>query len=347
MESLDIILITISGAGLIHGILISLFLLTNKTKKTLSKSLMAIILLLMAFRVGKSVLFYFAEDVDFFIIFIGLSILLILGPLLYFYIKSITIPNYQLKKTNFHYFWPFVLMLILSFLATEEWFIEHGEFWAFILLAFVYGHLALYIVKSWQIVKKILKKENHTLTKSQNTVLIWSRYVIAGVIIIWLSYVLNIFEDKIPYILGPLIYSITIYMLTFIAFKLGVIHYDGMVFKDDSNESTLFKNIDDLIRKDKLYLGSNLDLNQISKILSVSVHQVSHIINEKTGTNFNSYINKFRIEEAKKIISNDKERRFTIASIAYDVGFNSMSTFNSAFKKLESTTPSQYRDSLS
>lgn len=300
----------------------------------------------MAFRVGKSVLFNFVEDVDFLIIFIGLSILLILGPLLYFYIKSITTPDYQLKKTNFHYFWPFALMLMLSSLATEKWFIEHGESWAFILLAFVYGHLAFYIFKSWKIVKKILKKENHTLTKSQNTVLTWSRYVISGVIIIWLSYVLNVFEDKIPYILGPIIYSITIYTLTFIAFKLGVINYDGMVFKDDSNDSNLFKNIDDLIRKDKLYLDSNLDLNQIGKILSVSVHQVSHNINEKAGTNFNSYINKFRIKEAKKIISNDKEKRFTIASIAYDVGFNSMSTFNSAFKKLESTTPSLYRDSL-
>lgn len=344
MESLDIILITISGAGLIHGILISLFLLTNRTKKTLSKSLMAIMLLLMALRVGKSVLFNFAEDLDFFIIFIGLSFLLLIGPLLYFYIKSLTIPNYQLKKTNYHYFWPFVFMLILSFLATEDWFIEHGKFWAFILLAFVYGHLAFYIFKSWQIVKKILKKETHTRTKSQNTVLIWSRCVVAGVFIIWFSYILNIFEDGVPYILGPIIYSITIYILTCIAFKLGVINYDGMVFKNDSNDSSLFKSIDNVIRKDKLYLDSNLDLNKIGKISSLSIHQVSHIINEETGYNFNSYINKFRIEEAKKIISNDKEKRFTIASIAYDAGFNSMSSFNSAFKKIESKTPSQYRD---
>lgn len=150
---------------------------------------------------------------------------------------------------------------------------------------------------------KASKKGTQVLTKSQNTVILWSKYVIVGVIIIWVAYVLNIFEDKIPYILGPIIYSITIYALTFIAFNLKVINYDGMVFKEDLNKNTLFKNIDDIIRKDKLYLNSNLDLNQIAKFLSVSSHQVSHMINEKADTNFNSYINKFRIEEAKKNIS--------------------------------------------
>ncbi|WCO02301.1 helix-turn-helix domain-containing protein [Psychroserpens ponticola] len=347
MGSLDIILITISGAGLMHGILVSIHLLTNKKNQTLSKSLMAIILLLMAFRVGKSVLFNFAEDLEFSIIMIGLSVLLLLGPLLYFYIQSITTPNFQLKKSYVNYFSPFVAMFVISFFATEQWFIENGKFWSFLLLAFVYLHFAYYIIRSSKIVMKASKEGNQVLTKSQNTVILWSKYVIVGVIIIWLSYVLNIFEDKIPYILGPVIYSITIYALTFIAFNLRVINYDGMVFKEDLNKNTLFKNIDAIIRKDKLYLNSNLDLTQIAKVLSVSIHEVSHMINEKTDTNFNGYINKFRIEEAKKIISKDKAKQYTIESIAYDVGFNSMSTFNSAFKKLESTTPSQYRNSLS
>lgn len=120
MGSLDIILITISGAGLMHGILVSIYLLTNKKNQTLSKSLMAIILLLMAFRVGKSVLFNFTEDLEFSIIIIGLSVLLLLGPLLYFYIQSITQPNYQLKASHVNYFLPFISMLVISFLATEQ-----------------------------------------------------------------------------------------------------------------------------------------------------------------------------------------------------------------------------------
>ena len=347
MKSLDVILIIISGGGLIHGILMSLYLLTNKKNQGLSKSLMATILLLMTFRVGKSVLFYFVEDIEFSIIFVGLSILLLLGPLLLFYIKSITIPNYHLKISDINYFIPFIIILFTSFFATEQWFIENGKFWAFILLAFVYVHFAYFIYQSWKIVIKISKKRNEKLTKSQNTVILWLKNVIVGVIIIWLSYVLNIFEDKIPYILGPIIYSITIYTLTFIAYNSGVINFDGLIFKEDLNENGLFKNIDDAIRKDKLYLNSNLDLNTISKILSISIHKTSHIINDKTGTNFNNYINKFRIEEAKKIFSNDKDKQYKIESIAYDVGFNSLSTFNSAFKKLESVTPSQYRNLLS
>lgn len=347
MGSLDIILITISGAGLIHGILVSIYLLTNKKNQILSKSLMAIILLLMTFRVGKSVLFNFTEDLEFSILIIGLSVLLLLGPLLYFYIQSMTKPNFQIKTTYINYFLPFIAMFVISFFATEQWFFENGKFWAFALLAFVYLHFAYYIFRSSKIIMKASKNGNQILNKSQNTVILWSRYVIVGVIIIWVSYVLNIFEDKIPYILGPIIYSITIYALTFIAFNSKVINYNGMVFKEDLNKNTIFKNIDDIIRKDKLYLNSNLDLKRIAQILSISSHQVSHIINEKTDANFNSYINKFRIEEAKKNISKDTEKQYTIESIAFDVGFNSMSTFNSAFKKFESITPSQYRNSLS
>ncbi|MBL4643390.1 MAG: AraC family transcriptional regulator, partial [Flavobacteriaceae bacterium] len=56
-------------------------------------------------------------------------------------------------------------------------------------------------------------------------------------------------------------------------------------------------------------------------------------------------INYYRIQEAKKMLSNAENEKFTISSIAFDVGFSSLSTFNSAFKKFEATTPSLYRKS--
>ena len=346
MERLDIILLIICGAGLMHGIFISAYLLIHRKNQILSKSLLATILLVMALRVGKSLLLIFEENLEFQIIMLGLSTLLLLGPLLLRYIKSILIPNYQLTISDFKFFIPFVIFFLISFLFSEQWFIEHGKYWAFLLLCFIYIHFAVYIFISFQLVIKTLQKRNQELTKSQKIIIIWSRYFIAGVFVIWLSYVSNIFEDTIPYIVGPLIYSVTIYILTFIAFNLGAINYDGIAFKDELKESVLFKKIDKIIRSEKLYLNPDLDLDQLSKILSISKHRVSFIINEISGNNFNNYINKFRVEQAKSNIAEDVDKKYTLESIAYDVGFNSMSTFNSAFKKNESITPSQYRNSL-
>ena len=60
--------------------------------------------------------------------------------------------------------------------------------------------------------------------------------------------------------------------------------------------------------------------------------------------NFNQFLNKYRIEEAKKRLKDPEENQFVVLKIAYDVGFNSKSTFNTAFKKFTGMSPSQYRE---
>ncbi len=347
MDTIDIVLIIISGAGLIHGILLSTYLIFIKKNQKLSRILIAVMLLLMSIRVGKSVLFNFAEDVDFFVILIGLSMLLALGPLLYFYTASNTTPEYKMRYKKLLHFAPFIIMFAASFFMTEQWFIDHGIFWSFILLAFFYGHFAFYIYRSWHILNQVKPNLNESFTKSQFIVFEWSKYVIIGTFIIWVSYVLNVFERQIPYILGPILYSISVYFLTFKAFRLGALNYNGSVFKENLDNERIFKNIDAIISDQKLYLNSNLTLEDISKSLSLSTHQISNIINEQASMNFNNYINKFRIGEAKKLMKRDLQNRLTISSIAYDVGFNSLSTFNAAFKKFERITPSQYKKSYS
>ncbi len=342
MSFLDIILIIISGAGLIHGCVLSIYLLFLRKNRTLSNILLALLLIVMAIRVGKSVLFIYASDLEFTIILIGLSMLMVLGPLLYFYCMSITRPDYSYHKKDLIHFIPFSILLIISVFATEQWFINHGVFWSFILLAFVYGHFIGYIFTSWA----IIPKEGSALTKPQSIVITWGKYFVLGVTVIWFSYVLNIFENQIPYILGPIIYSFTIYFLTYKAFRLNAISYDGSVFREEKENIQLFKTIDTIITTNKLFLDANLHLDKVSVLSSITSHQISSVINEQTGKNFNNYINKYRIEEAKKKLREDEKQQFTISSIAYDVGFNSLSSFNAAFKKFENSTPSQFRNSI-
>ncbi len=92
----------------------------------------------------------------------------------------------------------------------------------------------------------------------------------------------------------------------------------------------------------KVYLTEDLSLPALASELSVSVHHLSQVINEHFKMNFFELINSRRIDEAKMLIL-DKENSVTIVKIAFDVGFNSLSAFNSAFKRFTGKTPSQFK----
>ena len=92
----------------------------------------------------------------------------------------------------------------------------------------------------------------------------------------------------------------------------------------------------------KIFLTENLTLPAFAAELSVSVHHLSQVINEHFNMNFFEFINRRRVEEAGKLIL-DTSHTFTMADIALNVGFNSISAFNSAFKRFTGQTPSQFK----
>ena len=92
---------------------------------------------------------------------------------------------------------------------------------------------------------------------------------------------------------------------------------------------------------DRVYLDPLLTLERLSKSLKIPRNYLSQLINEHFALNFNEMINQFRINDAKEIMNSNKQN-FTIIDIAYQVGFNSKSTFNSAFKRYTGKTPSTF-----
>ncbi len=96
------------------------------------------------------------------------------------------------------------------------------------------------------------------------------------------------------------------------------------------------------------YFTSNLaSLSGLAKQLNESSHHVSQVINEKLDRSFFELLAFYRVEHAKKIIRQDPESKITIEELAEMVGYNSKSSFNSAFRKYTSITPSEFRKSLS
>ena len=98
--------------------------------------------------------------------------------------------------------------------------------------------------------------------------------------------------------------------------------------------------ISKIIRKNKLYLKNDFSINELAKLLDTSRSYVSQVVNERFGLNFSSFINEFRIKEAMRLLSKPENEMYTIDTIAKNVGFKSISAFNSAFKKVSGVTPS-------
>jgi AraC-like DNA-binding protein len=99
-----------------------------------------------------------------------------------------------------------------------------------------------------------------------------------------------------------------------------------------------------VMTQDKLYLDPEMTIDSLATRLTTTRHHVSQVINEKLGKTYADYVADLRLEEARGRLSNPVNNRFTIAAIALDSGFNSVSSFNEIFKKRYQITPSKFRD---
>jgi len=97
-----------------------------------------------------------------------------------------------------------------------------------------------------------------------------------------------------------------------------------------------------LMSEQALYREPALGIAQLARRSGYPEYLVSAVINRRLGGNFWDYVNRHRIEAVRACLADEGDRR-GILEIAYDAGFTSKSTFNTAFKRLVGETPSDYR----
>jgi AraC-like DNA-binding protein len=85
-------------------------------------------------------------------------------------------------------------------------------------------------------------------------------------------------------------------------------------------------------------------MESVASDLGMSKSYFSKLVNSYSSYNFSDFINSLRVEQAKKFLSDDEFSQYTIVAIGLECGFNSKSTFYSAFKKFTSETPTSYRE---
>jgi AraC-like DNA-binding protein len=102
--------------------------------------------------------------------------------------------------------------------------------------------------------------------------------------------------------------------------------------------------LSNLMEAEKPYLDNELKLPKLAKMMRLSTHEMSYLLNEGFQENFFQFVNRYRIEESKRLLANPEMIALhSMVGIAFEAGFNSKTTFNTAFKKATGFSPSEFQ----
>ncbi len=117
---------------------------------------------------------------------------------------------------------------------------------------------------------------------------------------------------------------------------------------DKDKDRPLVERIHTVMETERLYAQPGLTIGMLAANVSMQEYRLRRLINQKLHyRNFNQYLNQYRIAEAARRLQDPAETQVAISTIALDVGYASLSSFNKAFKELHGVTPSIYRSRAS
>lgn len=345
--------------GLIQGIIFSVLIVTGRNRNR-STFLLALFIFLYSINYIKPISKYlnFADTYPF-LADLPLDFSWLLFALFYIYIRSVSI--LPTSKKAYLYLLPGILMLIINSIIyfKASIFLENiVNSKEFDFIHHIGGHLySVFIFYQTSIfIKKHTVETNNQYSSTNEKELKWAKnFMLSGVIFTLTMHFFNLgtFETLINV---GLLYWICIYGLRQQTVKNLIKKENSTPDKskasDDKNriseiDKDLFKNIEQIITLKKVYKNPELTIIDIANLTHEHPKKVSSVINEVSNKNFKTFINSFRIAEAKEILINNDSDNYSIEGISLEVGFKSKSAFYDAFRKETGTTPTNYKNKLS
>lgn len=295
---------------------------------------------------------------------IGLSRFLT-APFLYISILCFTSIQKKIDRNILWHFLPFLFFLLfrLPFFITGkniDFSDEERKIVFFILQIVLPIQTLIYWCLSFIKLQKHLKNIRQFSSSIENIDLKWLKYfllIVLVIILVWLNLVFFNLSGLIA--LTPFLYLANIFFLAYFSLQQKEIFdfshtelFEIATVKESKKDSQkrvsenrlneLNEKLKELIQVEKVYLDNDLSLPKLSQKLAASYNETSFLINELYQDNFYNFINKYRVEEAKKILLSEKYNQLNILGIAYESGFNSKTTFNTTFKKCTGFSPTEF-----
>lgn len=329
--------------GAIQSIYLALFSFFER-KRNVKNHLLGLFFFSITIRIIKSILWvYLSETPDWFINF-GFAAHLAFGPLLHLYTYYF-IRSKKWSHFNLLHFIPVFLVVANSFSISTTSFWNIGGYSVLLYHQIIYTGITIYLF-----IMGVFKRRELNF---KSTEWLWLSLLVIGTTFLQLSYFSNYILGIVPYLMGPMVYGVYIFFLSFFLIRNQQIlntfnkkkKYENINFSEEILESRA-NDLNLLMTEEKPFLDSNFSLKDLSQTLGLPVYLTSHLINKYLGKNFSEYINEYRVKEAIKLFEKREYEQIKISHVAFECGFNSLSSFNKAFKKCAGKTPSTYRKKL-
>lgn len=331
------ILAASSAVAIVHSVFLAAFLLQLQRGRIWANRILALILLAFAFRVSKSVIHFAFHDMSDYIPVLALAGKATLGPLLWLYWRMIAQTHQQSLLHNAWHFIPFgTLIVALPWLAAGG----SGLDWAYRLVVL---QMLIYII-----VTAVDFARNRQNWQAEPLQIKWIRNLLIGFSLIWAVYFIQLFWRPMWLYAGTTTFAaMVLYWLSFWAMRQHNVLTSKPAKKPgivNAEAAALYANVRQLFREEAIYKDSNLTVAKLAKQLHVQPYLLSRVINEQFGKSFPELLSSYRVQEARRQLSDPALEHHTVQTIAYNCGFNTLSSFYNAFKNELGMTPAQFRD---
>ncbi|MCX7552911.1 helix-turn-helix domain-containing protein [Marinicella sp. S1101] len=268
------------------------------------------------------------------------------GSFYFLYVRTITTAKMLSWRDGVHFF-GFIFMLVANF----GWIVNPAQnrprtFGYYELSLYLYS--VSYVITGVLLLRKYRKNLDQQQSNTDGVNLLWLDVMAYFQVLIWLIAVTQWLIPIKAYNHWVIYVAVAAWMtvMGYLALlqqnikPVKKIKKSGAV--DDHRFAAVDAKLNNLMRVQQIYLDPELNMSQLAKKSGYPEYLVSLVINQKYQQSFREYINALRIEAAKTMLK-DATNQHSVIDIAYDCGFTSKSTFNSAFKRLTEQTPTQFR----
>ncbi|HTQ27961.1 MAG TPA: helix-turn-helix transcriptional regulator [Puia sp.] len=364
---------TIIILGALQGFILSSLLFFSKKKRS-SNRILATLIFLISLASLKLYSYYYGWLNSGLAEMIPMIIIMPVGPLIYFYVKSVLDPSFRLSSKERPHFYPVMVDLvpsltILLFIIgyfTKTINPNPAPWGQFIDTYNTYADIPRWISVSIYLLlaHRYIARYRTAHKNGVNGQLVnykWVQQIIRVFLVFQAIWFIFLIPYSIPRYYDTLMDSVDWYPiyipLAGIIYWLGIKGY--IVSQREDAPVKRPTNINDLLppdvieritgalvksmEKDKLYLNPNLNVNMVSQHIGTTQKMMSAVLNQHLHKSFNEFINEYRISAFKEEVQKPDTDHLTIAGIALNCGFNSQATFQRTFKQMTGLSPSEYR----
>ncbi len=302
-------------------------------------------------------------------------LLFVFGPILYFYVGSLTIEAFRFKPSDLLHVLPWLLVSLHRTFTTPVAVSEANGFATNSMSLYNRIYFVLLIVSLfiyWLLSVGLIMKHRKNIpfyfsNYSRKNTLTWLIFVVVIFLVFFLAiFLLSFSNSNGQTTLGLVSLPGNLTVFTFILVFFGINQSvfftpDNQNVQEINEESekkyehsglkaseiqSISKTVNSYLESRKPYLNPDFSLQMMVDDLGISRQKLSQVINTGQKKNFYKLINEYRIEEVKALLNHPKFQHYTVLGIALECGFNSKTSFNRIFKEETGLTPTAYKNNL-